>query len=636
VGDGRQVGRGAASASSNYFHPFPNAQTESYRLTVVSLHLSQVDLPIQSKLALAVFVIWLVLMPVTVGVTHHAMYVRLLRAEERSLDDGRRMVASLIEARRASVEEEMRLLAKSRILQQRLFSTLYLGRAGEGPSGKQGEGSEILATLEGFQTGRLPKHVLVTDLLGHVFARLDRGEPADDTSVLDPAHLLGAPPSQWFRYDGLPSLLVVVPVDNPGDTGEAIGYIAAIEPLNDEFLQWLHLNTGFEHAVADYQGRLEEATSAELPPEVPVGNEPRVGQVVEAGGYLFSVHADPELDFLLLSAAPVDLVTASARGAARSTVVATSLVGFLPILFIIAGGQRLLRPLSRLTRRMASYAGPGAPVAQRDQVMMLEKAFAAMVDAISQRETRLREAAERLEAANVELTSLDRLKTELLANVSHELRTPLVSIRGYAEMVRDGKAGPVTEKQKQFLDVILRNSLNQARLIDELLELTTLGEGHRALRLEVRDLRPVLSQAVDDCRPEIKKKGLQLDAHAGDVPLRAAIDARRLVQLFANLLSNAVKFTEPGGAVAVRAERSGDEILVHVTDTGIGIPENQLEQIFTRFHQVETGMARSYGGTGLGLAIARRIAELHGGTLTATSRTGEGSTFTLRLPAVAA
>jgi signal transduction histidine kinase len=93
-----------------------------------------------------------------------------------------------------------------------------------------------------------------------------------------------------------------------------------------------------------------------------------------------------------------------------------------------------------------------------------------------------------------------------------------------------------------------------------------------------------------------------------------------------------VKFTAPGGAVALRTELSGEEILVNVTDTGIGIPEGQLEQIFTRFHQVETGMARTYGGAGLGLAIARRIAELHGGTLTAISREGEGSTFTLHLP----
>jgi signal transduction histidine kinase len=593
--------------------------------------LSRVDLPIQAKLALAVFLIWLVLMPVTAGVTYHAMYDRLLKAEERSLDDGRRMVASLMEARRVTVEEEMYLLARSRTLQQRLFSTLYLGRDGEIPAGVDGTGPEILATLQGFQTGRLPKHVLVTDLLGHVFATLDRG-PATGGMALDPARLMDGPTTQWFRFEGLPSLLVVVPVDNPGERDEAIGYIVAIEPLDPELLQWLRLNTGLEHAVADYQGRVEEATSAALPPFIPIRGEPHSGAVVEAGGFLFSIHADPQADFLLLSAAPVDLVTASARGAARSTVIATSLVGFLPILLIIAGGQRLLRPLSRLTRRMAAYVGPGAPAVQRDQVVTLEKAFAAMVGAISQRETRLREAAERLAAANVELTSLDRLKTELLANVSHELRTPLVSIRGYAEMIRDGKAGPVTEKQKQFLDVVLRNTVNQARLIDELLELTTLGEGHEALQLQVRDLRPVLIQAADDYRPEIKKKGLQLSVEPGDVPLRAAIDSRRIGQLLANLLSNAVKFTAPGGAVALRTELSGEEILVNVTDKGIGIPEGQLEQIFTRFHQVETGMARTYGGAGLGLAIARRIAELHGGTLTATSREGEGSTFTLHLP----
>ncbi|MGD2064695.1 MAG: HAMP domain-containing sensor histidine kinase, partial [Nitrospirota bacterium] len=559
---------------------------------MASIHLSQIDLPIQSKLALEVFVIWLVLMPVTVGVSYHAMYDRLMRAEERALDDGRRMVASLIEGRRTSVEEEMRLLAKSQALQRRLFATLYRGRPDEVPSRRDDEAPEILAILKGFQTGRLPKHVLVTDLLGHVFARLDRTPPVEDVEVLRSETLIDGPTSRWIRFDGSPSLLVLVPVDNPGESGEAIGYIAAIEPLDAELLQWLRLNTDFEHAVSDYQGRVEQATSDALPSSIPIHAPPHSGEVIEAGGYLFSVHADPRADFLLLSAAPVEVVTSSARGAARSTVIATSAVGVVPILLIIAGGQRLLRPLSRLTRRMASYVGPGAPEAQRDQVMTLEKAFAAMLETIAQREARLREAAERLEAANVELTSLDRLKTELLANVSHELRTPLVSIRGYAEMLRDGKAGPVTDKQKQYLEVVLRNTVNQARLIDELLEFTSLGQGRSTPRTEVRDLRPVIAQVVDDYRPEIRKKGLELRVELGDVPLSAAIDASRLGQLIRNLLSNAVKFTEPGGGVALDAQRADDEILVRVSDTGIGIPQEQLEQIFTRFHQVERGMAR--------------------------------------------
>jgi signal transduction histidine kinase len=598
---------------------------------VATIHLSQVDLPIQHKLALAVFVIWVVLMPVTIGVTYHAVYDRLLRAEQRSLDDGRRMVESLMEARRASVEEEMRLLARSRTLQKRLFATLYRGRAGEIASGKA---QEILAILQGFQTGQLPKHVVVTDLLGHTFARLDRRPTQAGAKLLDPASIIDGPTSQWLRLDGVPVLLVAVPVDSPGEKGEAIGYLAAIDPLDRELLRWLRLSTGFEHAVADYQGRLEQATSAELPSSIPLRGVPRSGEVIEAGGFLFAIQADRQADFLLLSATPVDVITTSARGAARSTAIVASMVGFVPILLIIAGGQRLLRPLSRLTRRMAAYIGPGAPTRQRDQVATLESVFTAMVDAITQREAHLREAADRLEVANVELTSLDRLKTELLANVSHELRTPLVSIRGYAEMIRDGRAGPVTDKQRQFLDVVLRNAVSQARLIDELLEFTSLDAGRGALRLRVRDVRGVINRAVDDYRPEIKRKGLRLSVEGGDVPLLAAVDAPRLGQLLGNLLSNAVKFTAAGGVVTLRAVRAGAEIVVSVTDTGIGIPEEQIERIFVRFHQVETGMARTYRGTGLGLAIARQIAELHGGTLAATSREGEGSTFTLRLPAV--
>jgi len=595
------------------------------------------DLSIQLRLAVTVALIWAALTPITAGFTYRIIYERLFQTEARSLSEGRRTVASLLAMHRASIEEAVLMVAKSQTFQSRLFSALYYPFTRGVRPGPGGTQPDIQAILQEFQTERLSSgYLMATDLLGHVFASVEGDISTAPMTVLSPTYLIGRPYSRWIQIDGEPCLLAVAPVDHPEVEGEAIGYVAAIEPVNEDLLRWLQLNTGLEHAVARWDGTIRTVTRGNLPSRLPVTAE-ETGDVVEAGGFLFSIVAEPEANFLVLSAVPVNRVAASARAAARSAVAASSAVGVLPLLFMVAGGQRLLRPLSQLTRRMAHYVGPGAPVAQRDQVAAIGAGFTAMVDAIAQRETGLQEAAARLEAANRELSSLDRLKTDLLANVSHELRTPLVSTRGYVEMVRDGKAGPVTDKQCEYLGVALRNILNQARLIDELLDFTRLGEGNKTLRLAVDDLRPILANAAAVFRLEMEAKGLRFETSFGEGPLLARIDGRRLGQVLTNLLSNALKFTHKGDTVRLRAERGAEDdgvILVSVEDTGIGIPQRELERIFARFHQVETGIARSYGGTGLGLAIARRIAELHGGTLTATSREGEGSTFTLRLPAV--
>jgi signal transduction histidine kinase len=595
------------------------------------LHL---DLSIQLRLAVTVALIWAALTPITATFTYRIIYQRLFETEAHSLSEGRRTVASLLAMHRASVEEAVHRVANSQTFQSRLFSALYFPFTGGVRPGPVAAQPDIQAILREFQTERLSSgNLMVTDLLGHVFASVEGDISRAPMAVLSPSYLSDRLYSRWIRVDGEPCLLAVAPANDPD--GEAIGFVAAIEPVNEDLLRWLQDNTGLEHAIARWDGTIEAITRGNLPSHLPVTPQGS-GDVVEAGGFLFSVVAEPEANFLVLSAVPVDPLATSARIAARSAVAASSAVGVLPLLFMVAGGQRMLRPLSRLTQRMARYVGPGAPVARRDQVAAIEAGFTAMVEAIGQREAGLQEAAARLAAANRELASLDRLKTDLLANVSHELRTPLVSTRGYVEMVRDGKAGPVTDKQREYLAVALRNILNQARLIDELLDFTRLGEGNKALRLAVEDLRPILAQAAAVFRLEMEGKGLRFETSFGDAPLLARVDGRRLGQVLNNLLSNALKFTHQGDTVRLRAGRATDKagvILISVEDTGIGIPPQELERIFARFHQVETGKARSYGGTGLGLAIARRIADLHGGTLTATSREGEGSTFTLRLPA---
>ena len=232
---------------------------------------------------------------------------------------------------------------------------------------------------------------------------------------------------------------------------------------------------------------------------------------------------------------------------------------------------------------------------------------------------------------NERLLELDRLKDEFVALVSHELRTPLTSIRGYLELIREGKGGKVTKKQERFLEVMNRNSERLLRLVSDLLFVAQAESGNVALELEQLDLADVAKETVDATRPLAAAKAIAINLESGD-RLRVFADHARLIQLLDNLLSNAVKFTPEGGQVDVTVSAQNGHAVLEVADSGIGIPRGEQDRLFDRFFRASTATAQAVPGTGLGLAIAKAIVDAHDGSIEVESDEGSGSTFRVQLP----
>jgi PAS domain S-box-containing protein len=246
------------------------------------------------------------------------------------------------------------------------------------------------------------------------------------------------------------------------------------------------------------------------------------------------------------------------------------------------------------------------------------------VDALKRAEDELRQAKEIAEAAN-------QAKDRFLATLSHELRTPLTPV--LAVVSRLEREAGLAEPLRAELARVRRNVELEARLIDDLLDLTRISRGKLELRREVVDLGQVLGQAIETCGPDLGRFRVTLDLAAPDPRLWG--DGPRLAQVFLNLLHNAIKFTPDGGALTLRSRSLGpDRLAVEIADTGIGIAPEVLPRIFDSFEQGERTITRRFGGLGLGLAISKAIVELHGGTLLAASDgPGRGALFTVELPA---
>lgn len=272
------------------------------------------------------------------------------------------------------------------------------------------------------------------------------------------------------------------------------------------------------------------------------------------------------------------------------------------------------------------------------------KAYAeqALVEAQQLESARLREANERLMSAlereriaRREAEEASALKDQFLMTVSHELRTPLTAIYGWARMLVDGT---MSERQRDAaIRTIERNALAQTRLIDDLLDVAGVMGGK--LRLDVRpvNVAAVVQSSVETIAPAADAKAIRIETSIDPSAGRLSGDPERLQQIVWNLLANAVKFTPDGGRVRVTASREGRDILIAVTDTGIGISPEFLPHVFDRFRQEDAGTKRHYGGLGLGLAIVKTLVELHGGSASAHSEgAGQGATFVVRLPAPAA
>jgi PAS domain S-box-containing protein len=232
-----------------------------------------------------------------------------------------------------------------------------------------------------------------------------------------------------------------------------------------------------------------------------------------------------------------------------------------------------------------------------------------------------------------ELAKADRRKDEFLAMLAHELRNPLAVISNAVQLA---SLNGVHDQIDWCMDVIKRQVQHLSRLIDELLEVSRITRGKIELKKERLDLAMIFQSAIDSVRSLIEARQHHLTVGIAPESLTVEADPVRLEQIVSNLLANAAKYTESGGQISLSAEPEEESIVIKVRDTGMGILPEDLPRIFELFAQGDQSLARSEGGLGIGLTLARRLTELHGGSLTATSAgTGTGSEFVIRLPAVA-
>lgn len=228
-----------------------------------------------------------------------------------------------------------------------------------------------------------------------------------------------------------------------------------------------------------------------------------------------------------------------------------------------------------------------------------------------------------------ELRESDRKKDDFIALLAHELRNPLAPIRNGLQVMR--LAGGDVNAVAQARVMMDRQLTHMVRLVDDLLDVSRISRNKMELRRERVLLADAVNTAVETARPLIEAAGHDLQVSLPPGPVFLDADLTRLAQVFSNLLTNSAKYTEPGGRICLSAERRGGEVVVRVTDNGIGIPAEALPHIFDMFSQVDRSVERNTGGLGIGLALVKGLVEKHGGTVTAESEC-KGSTFTVRLP----
>lgn len=238
-----------------------------------------------------------------------------------------------------------------------------------------------------------------------------------------------------------------------------------------------------------------------------------------------------------------------------------------------------------------------------------------------------------LDRANARLRELDRLKAEFVANMTHEFKTPLVSILGYNEMIAEGRLGPVTQKQKNGLEVSLRNVRRLQDLVEEMLLSSRIDAGMLRVHPRPFETAELIEQTARLIEPVAERRRIGVVRDAPRDAARARGDPEWIGRALSNLLSNAVKFSPEGSQVRIGARRLAEgAIEFFVSDEGPGIPESFRPYLFERFRQAESGLRRSNGGTGLGLSIVKGILDAHGAPIDVRSAEGRGTEFAFRLP----
>ncbi len=266
-----------------------------------------------------------------------------------------------------------------------------------------------------------------------------------------------------------------------------------------------------------------------------------------------------------------------------------------------------------------------------EQILQLQ---AALEQANRTLEQRVAERTAELQAALQRLTQLNQIKSNFISNISHELRTPLAHIKGYLELLAAEMLGELNDEQMQAAKTALRSTDRLEKLIDDLLQFSLAARGALSLDIERFDMAQLARQVCLQADALARLKVLQLDCILPEKPCWVQADSEKIEWVLNELTENAIKFTPEEGRVIVRVACGPEIVEISVEDTGIGIPEERIAEIFEPFHQLDETATRRYGGTGLGLALTRRILEAHGSVLKVRSQVEKGTLVHFSLPSV--
>jgi signal transduction histidine kinase len=264
------------------------------------------------------------------------------------------------------------------------------------------------------------------------------------------------------------------------------------------------------------------------------------------------------------------------------------------------------------------------------QIAQLQNALS---QANLQLEQRVQERTRDLQNALNRLTELNQLKANFIANISHELRTPLTQIKGYLDILAEQTLGSLTDAQTDALEVLRRSERRLERLIEDLLQFTIASRGELTIKLSAVPVQSLLNGAIAQIDYKIHAAEQTLRLLPPASPFYVKCDEEKIRWAIAQLLDNASKFTPRGGRIQIEIVRDDGMVTIAVSDTGIGIPSDRMNEIFEPFHQLDSSSTRRYGGTGLGLALLNRIIEAHGSQVNVQSEAGKGSRFWFTLPA---
>lgn len=376
---------------------------------------------------------------------------------------------------------------------------------------------------------------------------------------------------------------------------------------------------------------------------------------VEVNDSYLIFYTSPELGWKVGSMIPSTVIEDKINEQVTTTFLFVLLaLALISIITLILIHYTIIRPLGALTGTSEMIAETGdlsnkIEVRGAGEIEILGRSFASMMERLSsEKEKRtevlrelelyrdhleeiVEERTRELEKAKEAAESADHLKSAFLATMSHELRTPLNSIIGFSGILLQELAGPLNEEQRKQLNMVEASSEHLLALINDVLDISKIEAGQLTISMASVNVPDSIEKVARSIRPLAEKKGLTLETVVDTDVSNIKGDGRRVEQVLLNLLSNAIKFTDQG-RIGVECKQVGTEVIIKVSDTGIGISKENQSKLFKPFSQVESGLTRHYDGTGLGLSITKKLVEMMDGKIGMESESGKGSTFIVTFP----